>query len=190
MRGYVLLLAGGALAVAGCHGKPERTGLDALDNELVNGTVTAESKDAKALREAIRVKRVAPAPATATATAGKPADGACLSRYGGQLASGPAWAGKLPPELAAAPRALVTDAAGHDGGCAIRIVSYSVPGDAEAVLGWYAGKARHGGYSADRGDTGGDRILAGTKGAAAYYIMAGAATGGTTPVDVVWAATG
>jgi hypothetical protein len=192
MRGRIILAIGCTLAATACHRKPERTALDSVDNELVNGAVTPESKDAKALREAIRVDPARAGAGKARTAGAAPAagDGACLSRYGSQLASDRAWAARLPAEFPAAPGATVTEAAGHDGGCAIRIVSYAVPGTADATLGWYAGKARAAGYTADRADTGGDKVLAGTKGEAAFYIMAGAASGGTTPVDVVWATTG
>ncbi|WP_419826348.1 hypothetical protein [Sphingomonas sp.] len=196
MHWRIILAVGCTIAATACHRKPERTALDAVDNELVNGAVTPESKGAKSLREAIRVDparaggRTRTASASMAARASAAGDGACLSRYGSQLGSDKAWAGKLPAEFPAAPNATITEAAGHDGGCAIRIVSYAVRGTPDAALGWYAGKAKAGGYTADRADTGGDKVLAGTRGAAAFYIMAGAPQGGTTPVDLVWAATG
>ena len=182
-----LLALAAALAIAGCSQKPAGSSLDAMDNELVNGNAIAEGNDS--LRSAItvdpkRAKAGAAEKPTTGATAGA---GNCLQRYGPTLAFSNAWAAKLPVELPVHPQATLTEAAGHDGGCAVRVASFTVPGDRAPLLDWYAGKARAAGYGADRSDRGSDVLLAGSKGPATYTVIAGAPRGGVTPVDLVWA---
>lgn len=198
--------------LAGCHKpKPATNSLDAMDDQLVNGTIVAETPANKALAAAIRVDpakagkqhpgdrpaTVSLAQAATRQRQGQPAmpavtengegsmvDGGsgCL----GGLAYGNGWAAKLPADLPMHPSARLQEAAGHDGGCQARVVSFTVAGDRGQVLGWYAGKAKAAGYSIGRDDKGGDWILAGEKGADAYYIIIGPPAGGETPVDYIW----
>jgi hypothetical protein len=196
---------GCALLLAGCGGKPKpaANSLDAMDEALVNGAV---SSDNAALANKIKVDRAkVDRPATASlaeiaaAQAAHKAgavqgeapvpgmgatDGDCAGIPG--LAYSKDWASKLPSDLPMMPGATLTEAAGRDDPCVLRVVSFSVPGDRAAVLEWYAAKARAAGYSVDRAEKDGDLVLAGDKGGAAYYIMIGATSGGHTEVDYIW----
>ena len=202
--------------LAGCHKpKPAANSLDAMDEQLVNGAVVAETPANKALAAAIKVdpaKAGKPQPGDRSATVslaqaadrqrhGQPAMPAVtegggpsaeeLSSTGGTgclggLGYSNDWAAKLPADLPMHPSARLQEAAGHDGGCQARVVSFTVAGDRGQVLGWYANKAKASGYSVGRDDKGGDQILAGDKGDSAYYIIVGPAAGGETPVDYIW----
>jgi hypothetical protein len=212
LRFTLAMLCATAL-LAGCHSKskPAANSLDAMDEQLVNGAVVADTPANKALAADIRVdpaktgKRpgdrtatVSLAQAAARQRQGKPvlpavtedggASAAALSGGGclGGLAYSNAWAAKLPADLPMHPSARLQEAAGHDGGCQARVVSFTVPGDRGQVIGWYAARAKAAGYSAGRDDKGGDWNLAGDKGARAYYIIVGAAKDGETPVDYIW----
>jgi hypothetical protein len=220
MRLTPLHLAGSAIAalalLSGCgKPKPAANSLDAMDEQLVNGAVVADTAANKALAAAIRVDpakagKARPGDRAATVTlaqaakrqqSGKPAmpavteDGgpsaAKLSSSGatgclGGLDYANGWAAKLPADLPMHPSARLQEAAGHDGGCQARVVSFTVPGDRGQVIGWYAAKAKAAGYTAGRDDKNGDWNLAGDKGDSAFYIMVGPATGGETPVDYIW----
>ncbi len=189
-RPLAIAVALATILTLGACGPKQQPGnsIDAIDNQLVDGSATAET-DATGLRSTIKVdpKRTGKLAAT-TATGARPTDGNnCLGRYGATLAFANDWANRLPPEFPLPPQARLTEAAGHDGGCAIRAVSFTMTGARTAALDWYAAKARAGGYGADRDDQGGDLRLAGTKGAAAFYVIAGAPVGGATPIDFIWA---
>jgi hypothetical protein len=206
-----------ALALLSACGKPKpaANSLDAMDEQLVNGAVIADTPANKALAAAIKVDpsktgkhqpgdraaTVSLAQAAQRQHAGKPAmpavteDGgpsaAELSSTGatgclGGLDYSNAWATKLPADLPMHPSAKLQEAAGHDGGCLARVVSFTVPGDRGQVIGWYTAKAKAAGYSTGRDDKHGDWNLAGDKGDTAYYIMVGPASGGETPVDYIW----
>lgn len=200
----LVLLAGSALSLGGCHkAKPAGNSLDALDNELVNGSVTEENKQlAAAIKvDPARTGKRQPGDREATVPLATLAD-----KEGGHKAGTPvvmedstgnpcinglvysnAWAGKLPADLPVHPHATVQEAAGHDGiECPIRVVSFTVPGDRQAVLGWYTAKARAGGYTAVPSDSGDDKVLAGDKGGTSYIISAGPARNGATPIDYIW----
>lgn len=213
MRFTLATLCATAL-LAGCHSrpKPAANSLDAMDEQLVNGAVVADTPANKALAADIKVDpaktgkhqpgdraaTVSLAQAAASQRQGKlvlpavtedggasaaaPSGGGCL----GGLAYSNAWAAKLPADLPMHPSARLREAAGHDGGCQARVVSFTVPGDRGQVIGWYAARAKAAGYSTGRDDKGGDWNLAGDKGASAYYIIVGPATGGETPVDYIW----
>ncbi len=214
---YTSLAALCALSLlAGCQ-KPKAAAnsIDAMDDQLVNGSVVAETPANKALAAAItvdpakagkrkpgdRAATVSLAQAAERQRDGKPAmpavteDGgpsaAELASSGGTgclggLDYGNGWAAKLPADLPMHPSARLQEAAGHDGGCQARVVSFTVAGDRGQVIAWYAGKAKASGYSADRSYKGGDEILSGDKGDSAYYIIVGPAAGGATPVDYIW----
>lgn len=182
-----LLALGGALLVAGCHAKqnPGNT-LDAMDNELVEGTATDERGN---LADAIKVdpararhSRVA---AAAPATTEDRASGTCLARNKDKLAFATGWAAKLPADLPLPPKAQLEEAAGRSADCEIRAASFSVPEAPEAVLAWYEDTAAKGGYDAGRTTRDGERWIAGTKGDAAFTIMTRPAKGGTA-VDYIW----
>ena len=195
--------------------KPAANSLDAMDEQLVNGAVVVETPANKALAAAIKVDpakagKAQPGDRAASVSLAQAADrqrhgrpampavteaggpsAAELSSTGGTgclggLDYGNGWAAKLPADLPMHPSARLQEAAGHDGGCQARVVSFTVAGDRGQVLGWYASKVKASGYSVGRDDKGGDQILAGDKGDSAYYIIVGPATGGETPVDYIW----
>jgi hypothetical protein len=177
------------LTVSACDQKkqPGNT-IDAIDNQLVDGSPTSENS-AAGLGAKIKVdpaKTGAKAGATPARSQAADADN-CLGRYGSTLAYANDWADKLPPGFPLPPQARLTEAAGHDGGCSIRAASFTLPGARTAALDWYAAKAQAAGYSADRDDQGGDLRLAGSKDDAAFYVIAGAPVAGATPIDFIWA---
>jgi hypothetical protein len=206
------------MMLAGCNSKPKAAAnsLDAMDEQLVNGAVVADTPANKALAGDIKVDPAKtgkpPQPGDRAATVsladaarrqhdGKPAMPAVTENGGpnaaeladtggtgclGGLDYANGWAAKLPADLPMHPSAKLQEAAGHDGGCQARIVSFTVPGDRGQVIGWYMAKAKAAGYSAGRDDRNGDWNLAGDKDGQAYYIMVGPASGGETPVDYIW----
>jgi hypothetical protein len=212
-----LAAATALLLLAGCQKpKPTTNSLDAMDNDLVDNAVVADTPQNKALAADItvdpakaghaRTGRHQPGDRTATISLaqaaarqrqGKPAMPAVTENGEGTMVDGGsgclgglaysnAWAAKLPADLPMHPSARLQEAAGHDGGCQARVVSFSVLGDRGQVIGWYAQKAKSSGYSVGREDKGSDWILAGDKGQSAYYIIVGPAAGGATPVDYIW----
>jgi hypothetical protein len=199
-------------STAACHkAAPPANSLDAIDNDLVNGTVADESPANKALASAIRVDpaktgrhatRDRPANVSLAQIAdrqahGQPAMPAVTEDGEGSMVGGGSgcleglvysnsWASKLPADLPMHPAAKLQEAAGHDGACQARVVSFAVPGDRGQLLGWYKAKAQAAGYSAGRDDSGDDWILTGGKGPSAYHIILGTPQHGETPVDYVW----
>jgi hypothetical protein len=199
-----------ALLLPGC-GKPKAAvaNLDAMDSALINGAVTAErnglagaikvdpaklghpaqERPATTSLAALAQRQAAHLPATPAgeapvAIAGTGADPALAEG----LAYSNDWAKKLPADLPMMAGATLQEAAGRDGGpLTMRVVSFTAPGDRSAVLAWYAQKARAAGYSAARVEKDDDLVLQGEKpDGASYVIMAGATTGGRTPIDYVW----
>ena len=200
-------------SAAACHkAPPPANSLDASDNDLVNGAVADESPANKALARAIQVDpaktgrhaatvdrtaSISLAQVAARQAHGQPAmpavtedgEGSAVGGGTGCLAGlvySNGWATKLPADLPMHPAAKLEEAAGHDGDCQARVVSFAVPGDRGQVIGWYQERARAAGYTASRADTGDDWILAGGKGATAFHIILGAPQHGETPVDYVW----
>jgi hypothetical protein len=197
---------GCVLLLAGCGGtpKPAANSLDAMDEALVNGAASgdkaaiankiradpakiarpaiaslAEVAAAQAVHKAGVVQGEAPVPGVDAM-----ADGDCAGILG--LVYSKDWATKLPADLPMMPGATLTEAAGRDDPCVLRVVSFSAPGDRSAVLAWYVAKARAAGYSVDHAEKDGDLVLAGDKGSATYYILIGTTSDGHTEIDYVW----
>lgn len=106
--------------------------------------------------------------ASAGAPDGQPAPTAC----GGPIAYGNAWANRLPAEFPAYPGGRVTEAAGSDrGDCHVRVVSFTTADPFGRVIGYYRGLATRAGFSAEQQARGGDQVLGGTRGEAAYYLI-------------------
>jgi hypothetical protein len=212
-----MLAALAALTLLSACGKPKpaANSLDAMDEQLVNGAVVAETPANKALAADIKVDpakagKGQPGDRAATVTLAQAAErqrdgkhampavtedgGPSAAELAGTGAAGclggldysNGWAARLPADLPMHPSAKLQEAAGHDGGCQARVVSFTVPGDRGQVIGWYTARAQAAGYSAGRDDKDGDWNLAGDKGDSAYYIMVGPASGGETPVDYIW----
>jgi len=102
--------------------------------------------------------------------AGGASGGGCTDR----LVIGPQWATRLPPQFPMLPGGRVTEAAGtDDGGCHMRVVTFTSGERFERVLDFYRGAATRAGYSADHQVRGGDHVLGGTNATTdgAYYLI-------------------
>ncbi len=96
------------------------------------------------------------------------------------------WATRLPAALSIYPRGAVQESAGVEAeDCALRIVSFVTPVPAKDVVDFYYTQVRNAGYNADYRMDGGDHVLGGGKGAAAYLIYARKLDNGLTEVDLI-----
>lgn len=99
---------------------------------------------------------------------------------------GASWAARLPVALPIYPRGALQEAAGTDkDGCRLRVVNFITPVGIKDVIDFYYSRSRSAGYSAEYRVEGGDHVLDGTKGPAAYVIYARKLAGGLTEVDLV-----
>jgi hypothetical protein len=108
------------------------------------------------------------------AAAGNAGDGGppMASACGVPFASGGQWASRLPAEFPAYPGGHVTEAAGADrGDCHMRVVTFTTADRYDRVLDHYRGLATHAGFSVEQQRRGGDQVLGGTRGEAAYYLI-------------------
>ena len=98
--------------------------------------------------------------------------GAQVSACGAPFAYGNEWAGRLPAEFPAYPGGRVTEAAGSDrGDCHMRVVTFTTSDPYNRVLEHYRSLADRAGFSAEQQARGGDQVLGGTRGEAAYYLI-------------------
>ncbi|QDZ06642.1 hypothetical protein FPZ24_03440 [Sphingomonas panacisoli] len=121
--------------------------------------------------------------------------GALASRQGDKRTAGcarnlqysTAWAQRLPADLPLYPDARVDEAAGAaNGGCALRVVSFSTGASIQTVLDYYYGRATAAGYSAEHQADDGQHVLGGTRrDGAAYVIYLDTRGDGRTEVDIV-----
>ena len=82
------------------------------------------------------------------------------------------WANRLPAEFPAYPGGRVTEAAGSDrGDCHMRVVTFTTADPYNRVLEHYRSLADRAGFSAEQQARGGDQVLGGTRGEAAYYLI-------------------
>lgn len=96
------------------------------------------------------------------------------------------WATRLPRDLPLYPDARVNEAAGAQGGnCALRVVSFASNAPVQTLIDWYYTRATNAGYSAEHEAEGGDHVLAGTRGDAAYALFVSPRDGGGSDVDLV-----
>jgi len=97
------------------------------------------------------------------------------------------WAQRLPADLPLYPDARVDEAAGTaNGGCALRVVSFSTGASIQTVLDWYYGRLTAAGYSAEHQADDGQHVLGGTRrDGAAYVIYFDTRGDGRTEVDIV-----
>jgi len=193
MRLRPILLAGlGCLALAGCHKKgPPANSLDAMDNALVNAAgnnlaadITVDRNKTGGLTVGELAKRQADERAPNARTIISPLAGDC----GGTLTYSDRWAHELPADLPLPPGAKLTEAAGKNGGCQVRVVSFTVPVGRQAVIDWWKQRAESAGYSTGRADKGGDMVLAGyrARDGSSFDLMVGHAQDNRTPVDLVY----
>ena len=109
--------------------------------------------------------------ASAGATAGGGAQ-ATPSACGAPFVYGNEWANRLPPEFPSYPGGRVTEAAGSDrGACHMRVVTFTTADPYNRVLEHYRSLADRAGFSVEQQARGGDQVLGGTRGEAAYYLI-------------------
>ncbi len=99
-----------------------------------------------------------------------------------------AWVQRLPADIPLYPDARVDEAAGAtDGGCALRVVSFSTGASIQRVVDWYYGRVTSAGYSAEHQADGGQHVLGGTrtKDGGAYVIYLEKRGDGRTEVDLI-----
>ncbi|MBV9881462.1 MAG: hypothetical protein JO276_00460 [Sphingomonadaceae bacterium] len=101
-------------------------------------------------------------------SAGQPIPSAC----GTNFVYGNEWANRLPAEFPAYPGGRVTEAAGSDrGACHMRVVTFTTADPYNRVLEHYRSLADRAGFSVEQQTRGGDQVLGGTRGEAAYYLI-------------------
>jgi hypothetical protein len=114
------------------------------------------------------------------AGAGRPREAAAATAAGAATPSacgvpfvyGNEWANRLPAEFPAYPGGRVTEAAGSDrGDCRMRVVTFTTADPYNRVLEHYRSLADRAGFSAEQQVRGGDQVLGGTRGEAAYYLI-------------------
>jgi hypothetical protein len=105
----------------------------------------------------------------------------------GALKYSAAWATRLPADLPLHPQARVTEAAGAEGRCALRVASFSTPQPIQAMLDYYYTKAVRAGYSAEHQLDGAQHVLGGTRARddGAYVVFLTARRDGGTDLDLV-----
>lgn len=139
--------------------------------------------------------QTAPAPTKGTGSGGATTLGALAARQGSsvqdcgpKVAYSAQWAAKLPAALPVYPDGHVTEAAGtNDGGCALRVVSFTSTASVNNVLNWYFSKAKAAGYSAGHQVDGQEHMLAGNrnKDGATFVLYVRPHAGGGSEADLV-----
>jgi len=84
------------------------------------------------------------------------------------------WAQRLPAAFPAYPGGRITEAAGNNnGGCSMRVVSFTTADNWQRVIQFYQGVAQRGGYDAEQQVRGSDHVLGGTNARTdgAYYLI-------------------
>jgi hypothetical protein len=115
--------------------------------------------------------------------AGGASGGGCTDR----LVIGPQWATRLPPQFPMLPGGRVTEAAGtDDGGCHMRVVTFTSGERFERVLDFYRAAANRAGFSAEHQVRGADHVLGGTNSGSdgAFYLIV-TPTGGGSEVALI-----
>jgi len=110
------------------------------------------------------------------------------SRCGSNYQYGPEWANRLPAEFPAYPGGWVTEAAGHnDGGCRMRVVTFTTRDPHGRVLEHYRSLAARAGFTAEHQRRGADHVLGGTKEATdgAFYLIVTPVQGGSQVALIV-----
>ncbi len=188
----------GLLALTACGGG-DGNNLEAMDNSLIgNGAdpaLTSALED-QILVDPNLVQQTHPNSARPPETpvqAQYPADGGAVGGAGGGQARdaaagasggaqvsacgvpfvyGNEWAGRLPAEFPSYPGGRVTEAAGSDrGNCHMRVVTFTTSDPYNRVLEHYRSLADRAGFSVEQQARGGDQVLGGTRGEAAYYLI-------------------
>ena len=182
----------GLLALAACGGG-EANNLAALDNSLAGND--ADPALTSALADQIMVDpnlnqqahpnqaRPPETPVQAQYPAGSTAGGQRVAAAGGDHApagcaqpfdNNLSWAQRLPAEFPAYPGGRITEAAGNNnGGCSMRVVSFTTSDSWQRVIQFYQGVAQRGGYDAEHQVRGQDHVLGGVnpRTDGAYYLI-------------------
>lgn len=176
----VLPIAAAALLLSGCQRKNDLAQLDnelianaadpavssALNDQILVDPTLSQQSNRNAVRPPERPVQAQYPPGASPGTPDGP--GAC----GADFPYGRQYAAQLPQPFIVYPGASVTDAAANDrGDCHMRVATFVTPDPPEQVMGFYADRARAGGFSADRQTRGRDQLLGGTAGDAAYVIV-------------------
>ncbi|MBB5684370.1 hypothetical protein [Sphingobium boeckii] len=187
-----------ALSLAACSKGEDRNAqaLNALDQALADseGTITASADVMKAAGG-----KLIPAPKPV-----KPAEASEESRTLGGLAAQQAstnakrkcsakvdyamsWAERLPGDMPIYPGGGVTEAAGETGGCALRVVNFKTDAPLQDIMDFYYTRAVRSGFSAEHIVEDKEHMLGGTRDRddGAYLVIARAAAGGGTDVDLI-----
>jgi len=186
----------GAFALAAC-GSGSEANLAEIDNELI-GNDSADPAVTAALEDQIlsdpnlsqqsgaNGARHPERPVQAQYPAGGGGSGEPMSACGVPFRYGPEWAGRLPAEFPAYPGGRVTEAAGSDrGDCAVRVVTFTTRDPHNRVLEYYRSLASRAGFSAEQQARGGDQVLGGTRGDAAYMLIVTPAQSGSEVALIV-----
>jgi len=177
----------GLLALAACNRGVGDNNLAEMDNSLIgNGAdpaLTSALED-QILVDPNLVQQSSPntvRPPEAPVQAQYPADAAPAGAGDGQasasicgapFAYGNQWANRLPAEFPLYPGGRVSEAAGIDrGACRERVVTFATADRYDRVLDYYRGLAARAGFSVEQQSRGGDQVLGGTRGDAAYYLI-------------------
>ena len=97
------------------------------------------------------------------------------------------WAKRLPADMPIYPGGSVTEAAGETGGCGLRVVNFRSDAPLQAIVDFYYTRALRSGFSAEHIEEDKEHMLGGTRDRddGAYMVIARAATGGGTDVDLI-----
>ncbi|MGL4314614.1 MAG: hypothetical protein ACRCSO_11570 [Sphingomonas sp.] len=107
---------------------------------------------------------------------------------GGRIGYSTGWANRLPADVPLYPDARVIEAAGNsEGGCNLRVVSFSSPTPAQTLIDWYYTRVTQAGFSAERQTDGGRDILGGTRArdGGAYILYVTRRDDGGSDVDLI-----
>lgn len=105
----------------------------------------------------------------------------------GKLEDGISWAERLPADMPLYPRASVAEAAGETGGCGVRTVNFKTQAPLQEIVDFYYTRAVRSGFSTEHIMEDKEHMLSGTRDRddGAYMIIARAAAGGGTEVDLI-----
>lgn len=191
-----VLTVAGALALAAC-GSGSNANLSDIDNELIANN-SADPAVTSALEDQIlsdpnlsqqsgaNGARQPERPIQAQYPTGGANAREPMSVCGTPFQYGPEWAGRLPGDFPAYPGGRVSEAAGADrGDCHARVVTFSTRDPYNRVLEHYRSLAARAGYSAEQASRGGDQVLGGTRGEAAYLLIVTPGQGGSEVALIV-----
>lgn len=111
-----------------------------------------------------------------------------VSGCGANYQYGPEWANRLPAEFPAYPGGRVTESAGHnDGGCRMRVVTFTTRDPFARVLEHYRSLAARAGFTAEHQRRGADHVLGGTNEGTdgAFYLIVTPVQGGSEVALIV-----